>query len=175
MKKIFIGILIVIVLGVGYWLVSPFWRVKTLNEDLPGLKKAMEKMSEDKKDRFIEQMDMMKEVVMEKSEPMSSGTTIISSTELVAEAHNVKGQVLIVESDGKKILRFENLETINGPDLRIYLSSDLAVDDAVDLGPIRATRGNVNYILPDNTDLEKYKNALIWCRAFGVLFSYGKF
>ncbi len=74
----------------------------------------------------------------------------------------------------QKIVRFENLKTINGPDLRIYLSADLGADDYVDLGEIRATEGNVNYTVPAGTDISKYKNLLIWCRAFSVLFSYAQ-
>ena len=95
-------------------------------------------------------------------------------SQLVARAHEVKGKVLLIQDNGKQILRFENFETINGPDLRIYLSSVLGVDGAVDLGPILATQGNVNYTVPTAVDVSKYKYALIWCRAFHVLFSYAQ-
>lgn len=150
MKRKLIIISIILAVGIAYWLISPFWRVKVLDEEFPGLKKALE-------------------------EAMMPETTILKSAALIPEAHGVKGKVLIVESGGQKFLRFEDLETINGPDLRIYLSAGLDVDDAIDLGPIKATRGNVNYLLPADADIEKYGNALIWCRAFRVLFSYGKF
>ena len=81
---------------------------------------------------------------------------------------------MFIKSSNETYLRFENLKTINGPDLRIYLSSDLSADNIIDLGPIRATEGNVNYTIPHGTDLGKYKNVMIWCRAFGVLFSYAQ-
>jgi hypothetical protein len=71
-------------------------------------------------------------------------------------------------------LRFENFETINGPKLHIYLASDLSADDYIDLGEIKATKGNVNYEIPDGTDLEKYNKVLVWCRPFKVLFSYSE-
>ena len=35
MKKFWIGIGVIIVLGVGYWLVSPFWRTEKVSEALP--------------------------------------------------------------------------------------------------------------------------------------------
>lgn len=174
MKKTLIIVGIVFVLGVAYWLLSPFWRDKFLDEDLPGLKKAMEMMTLEQKKDFIEQMEKTKGLVIEKSEPMIAETVVLKSSDLVPEAHKVEGRGLIVESNGQKFLRFENLKTINGPDLRIYLSSDLGVSDAIDLGPIKATSGNVNYQLPVGIDIEKYRNALIWCRAFRVLFSYGR-
>lgn len=100
--------------------------------------------------------------------------TIVSRAVMVAGAHDVSGEALIVKSGNETFLRFENLKTINGPDLHIYLSAGLGVDDAVDLGAIRATEGSVNYLIPAGTDLSKYKNALIWCRPFRVLFSYAQ-
>lgn len=118
----------------------------------------------------------MKEKVMKKSDAMPvSGPLIIGRADMIAMAHEVEGVALLVESGNETFLRFEDLKTINGPDLRIYLSSDLNADDIVDLGPIRATEGNVNYPIPAGTNLGKYKNAMIWCRAFGVLFSYAQF
>lgn len=192
MKKVLLAIGGVVILALAYWLISPIWRVETLNEELPGLssgeeqsmvetskdlpalEKIMEQMTPETKEQFMGEMEKMSEVVMEKAEPMVPETRVISSAELIADAHEVKGKALFVESGGKKYLRFEDLDTVNGPDLRIYLSSDLGVKDSVDLGPIKATRGNVNYELPEGVDLEKYNNALIWCRAFSVLFSYGK-
>ena len=67
-----------------------------------------------------------------------------------------------------------DFDTINGPDLRIYLSSDLGSADIVELGKIKATKGNVNYDIPEGTDLEIYKNVLVWCKPFGVLFSFAQ-
>lgn len=89
-------------------------------------------------------------------------------------AHEVSGKAVVIENENKKILRFENFETINGPDLFIYLSSDLDNKEFIDLGKIKATKGNVNYQLPENVDLEKYNKVLVWCRAFRILFSYAE-
>lgn len=141
-RKILIGVGILIILAVAYWLLSPFWRNVVLNEELPGA---------------------------------TVQSTVIASAEMIAEAHEVEGTALLLTSGNEAFLRFENLKTINGPDLRIYLSADLSADDIVDLGPIRATEGNINYAIPAGTDLGRYKYAMIWCRTFGVLFSYAQF
>ncbi len=174
MKKTLIIIGLLIVLGIAYWLLSPLWRVTVLDEELPGFTQALERMSPEIQEDFIMQMKEMESVVIEQSEPMMPENIIISTADLVPESHEVEGRALLIEANGQNFLRFEDLDTVNGPDLRIYLSSDLDVDDAIDLGPIRATQGNVNYQLPDDIDLDRYRNALIWCRAFGVLFSYGE-
>ena len=94
--------------------------------------------------------------------------------EFVPSAHEVSGKALIIDTPEGKVLRFEDFETVNGPDLFIYLSSDLNNDDFVNLGEIKATKGNVNYLLPKDIDLKKYNKVLVWCRAFRVLFSYAE-
>ena len=93
---------------------------------------------------------------------------------LIPSAHDVSGKASIIESEGKKVLRFEDLDTINGPDLYIYLATDSSASDFVNLGKIKATKGNVNYEIPLGTDLEKYDTVLIWCKQFSVLFSYAE-
>lgn len=176
-KKIILIIILflIIALPIAWWLLSPFWNNPELNEGLPTIRDNLDLMSTETKDNFIRQIEAMKNKVMEKSESMPSDDSgIVAKANMVARAHDVKGEALLVKAEGQYFLRFENLETINGPDLRIYLSSDLSADDIVDLGPIRATRGNVNYVIPAGTDLSIYKNAMIWCRAFGVLFSYAQ-
>ena len=181
-KKILIGIGILIIFAIAYWLLSPLWRNVVLDERLPvsnsttTTKDNMLVMDVDTKADFEKQTVEMKDKVMEKSEAMpTEEPQVLSRADMIARAHDVKGSASIVKSGDQTFLRFENLKTINGPDLRIYLSSDLSSNDIVDLGPIRATEGNVNYPIPPGTDLSKYKNAMIWCRAFGVLFSYAQF
>ena len=186
-KPLFIVIAIAAIVAIAWWLISPLWRNITLDEPLPQaqvpqkpiIKDNLNTMDPATKERFMKETENMEDHIMQGSDPMpsllpSQVTTILAQAPLVARAHDVQGKALLVQAGDKKILRFEDLKTINGPDLRIYLSADLNIADALDLGPIRATQGNVNYELPENTDIAKYKNALIWCRAFGVLFSYAQ-
>lgn len=97
---------------------------------------------------------------------------IIAEGGFISRAHEAAGRAILIEHDGKKTLRFENFETINGPNLHIYLSSNLEGDDYVDLGKLKATQGNVNYEVPAKVDTEKYTKVLVWCVPFSVLFSY---
>ena len=90
-------------------------------------------------------------------------------------AHEVSGSVKLIREAGRgDYLRFENFETVNGPDLFIYLATDTTASDFINLCKIKATKGNVNYAIPAGTDLAKYDTVLIWCRAFRVLFSYAE-
>ena len=94
---------------------------------------------------------------------------------LVKREHAVEGKALLIDNAGQKTLRFENLKTVNGPDLHIYLSADIEARDYIDLGTVRAVQGNVNYTIPTDTDTVKYHYALIWCKTFKVLFSSAEF
>ena len=85
--------------------------------------------------------------------------------------HDAKGMAKIIPlQDGSNILRLENLQVTNGPDLYVYLAADKSASDFVSLGKLKANNGNQNYNIPSQTDLTKYDTILIWCRPFSVLF-----
>ena len=86
--------------------------------------------------------------------------------------HNAEGvaKVIPLQQDDDNVLRLENLKVTNGPDLYVYLSTDKSASDFVNLGKLKANNGNQNYNIPAGTDLTKYDNVLIWCKAFSVLF-----
>lgn len=85
--------------------------------------------------------------------------------------HNAEGIAKIIPlQDGSNILRLENLHVTNGPDLYVYLATDINASDFVSLGKLKANNGNQNYDIPSQTELTKYDNTLIWCRPFSVLF-----
>lgn len=94
--------------------------------------------------------------------------------------HKGSGKAYILEyADGKKILRFENFETVNGPDLYVYLSKTTnptgdieSLGAYIDLGRLKGNIGDQNYELPKNIIAETYSSAVIWCKKFGVLFPY---
>jgi hypothetical protein len=104
----------------------------------------------------------------------------LSSGEFIDLAHAGTGSALILElEDGSRILRFENLDVDNGPDLRVILSTSALVDDDsayddgdfVDLGDLKGNKGNQNYEIPNDVDLDRYATVAIWCRRFNVTFN----
>lgn len=85
--------------------------------------------------------------------------------------HNAEGQAKVIRlSDGSNFLRLEDFRSTNGPDLYVYLSTDKSASDIVNLGRLKGNVGDQNYEIPGGIDLSKYDTALIWCRAFSVLF-----
>lgn len=94
-------------------------------------------------------------------------------------AHETKGLASIYQlAHGKRTLRLTGFETSNGPDVHVYLTaaevekgSD-AIKEAgfIDLGSMKGNKGDQNYDIPSDADLNKYKNVTIWCARFGVNF-----
>jgi hypothetical protein len=77
---------------------------------------------------------------------------------------------------GGRVLTLTDFDVDNGPDLRLYLvagpaRSEDEVDDYVDLGALKGNRGDQQYELPAGLDLDRYATAVVWCRAFSVLFA----
>jgi hypothetical protein len=90
------------------------------------------------------------------------------------EFHFGSGQALLVESGpGQFVLRFEEFSVRNGPDLFVYLSPspDGYAEGALELGPLKASDGSFNYEVPAGMDITTYRSAVVWCRAFSVLFA----
>ena len=84
--------------------------------------------------------------------------------------HRTSGTATIVNENEQRILQFENFETVNGPDLFVYLSTDKGASDFVNLGMLQQFKGEQSYEISNAVDLEKYNKVLVWCKAFGVLF-----
>jgi hypothetical protein len=85
--------------------------------------------------------------------------------------HNAEGLAKVIPlEDGHTIIRLENFKSTNGPNVHLYLATDKAASNFIDLGRLKANNGNQNYNIPNGTDLAKYNMALIWCKDFSVLF-----
>lgn len=112
------------------------------------------------------------------SEPEAAPPQTLLEGEFRRLEHPTSGTAKVIElSDGRRYLRFDGLDTSNGPDLRVYLSEIPASDDwfaygerFVDLGGLKGNRGNQNYEIPNDVDLDRYVSAVIWCRRFTVGF-----
>lgn len=88
----------------------------------------------------------------------------------VSDDHTTTGMASI-NSNGT-ILSFKNFETDDGPKLLVYLSTDKNSTDYVDLGELKGIKGDFDYAIPENTDLNKYIVVSIWCVDFSVSFGH---
>lgn len=187
MKKLLLLIILIAIGGLAYYGLSPLFKTKEVNDPLPSgateEEKTMmesqggfENLSEDEQSQMMEQMEeinstgpVQTEDVMLTLEPTPERSEIMDTI-----GHPAEGTVRIIESNGETIIRFENFKTINGPRLHVYLAKDLDANEFIDLGPIRGTEGNINYVVPEGVDLSEYNYVMHWCVPFGVLFNFAK-
>ncbi len=98
-------------------------------------------------------MDMiMNEMNMEKE--METEFNGFAQGDFVSDAHTTIGMASI--NDSKTTLTL-NFKTDDGPKLLVYLSTDENSTDLVNLGDLKAISGNQDYVIPSNTDLNKYE------------------
>jgi hypothetical protein len=109
-----------------------------------------------------------------------AGPAVLHESTFIDVGHTGTGRVLVVElEDGSRVVRFEDLDVENGPDLRVILSRSPLVDDRnayddgdfVDLGVLKGNQGNQNYEIPDGVDLDEFLTVAIWCRRFNYTFN----
>jgi len=115
------------------------------------------------------------------STSMAKGTEamILAQGDFRGLAHETKGAATVHQlADGKRLLRLTHFETSNGPDVHVYLvAAEVAKDNAtvkqagfIDLGSLKGNKGDQNYEVPADVDLNKFKSVSIWCARFGVNF-----
>ena len=114
-------------------------------------------------------------VVSEQSQVLKTGQFTDAD-----RAHKGSGQAAFVrQADGTVELQLTEFEVTNGPDLKVYLSahadptsaSDVNGAEWVSLGTLKGNVGDQSYTLPADLDPAMFNSVVIWCEAFGVLFS----
>lgn len=116
------------------------------------------------------------------STPPQTGPQTIASGRLISHEHDTTGSVAVLRlPDGSRVLRLENLDTSDGPDLKVWLSDAAVVqgkagwhvfDDGRyrNLGDLKGNHGNQNYAIPADADLSVLRSVTIWCDRFNVSF-----
>ncbi|MFD5915001.1 DM13 domain-containing protein [Streptomyces massasporeus] len=106
----------------------------------------------------------------------------LADGELISHEHTTSGSVKLVRlPDGSHVVRLEDLDTSNGPELRVLLT-DAPVKDGragwhvfddgahVSLGKLKGNKGSQNYAVPADVDPSRYTSVSIWCDRFDVSF-----
>ncbi len=156
-KRNLVIVMAVIALAIGWYAFRPelLFINKTVNEALPPVPSPSMALSK------------------------ATESMVLAEGSVLGLAHETKGNATVHQfADGKRILRLTNFETSNGPDVHVYLvAAEVAKDNAtvkqagfIDLGSLKGNKGDQNYELPADADLNKYKSVSIWCARFGVNF-----
>lgn len=112
----------------------------------------------------------------------SAGPQTLAQGDLISHEHKTTGTAKLIRlADGSLTLRLEDLNTSNGPDLRVWLT-DAPVKEGVagwrvfddgayvSLGKLKGNKGDQNYPLPPGTDPSAFTSVTIWCDRFDVSF-----
>jgi hypothetical protein len=103
------------------------------------------------------------------------GPTLLGAGRFVGLAgHDGTGDAgVFMLPDGSQVLRFENFNIENGPDLEVYVVPGLDQRDldqgSVHLGSLRGNVGDQTYELPEPLASGPW-TVLVWCEAFSVEF-----
>lgn len=183
-----IGVLVILALPVAWYLISPLFIDVEVDEAFPIVAAdATEVMASGEESDNMEETMAAAAAELDKmmEEPMPEGDmdtmTILAQGEFYdLGGHPGMGSATIYElADGSRVLRFENFEVINGPQLHVWLVPPDPVPDAVgreipgyfDAGPLKGNIGDQNYDIPADLDLDDFGSVVIWCVPFRVPFN----
>ncbi len=130
----------------------------------------------------IEPTDIIQQAAESMTAEQLAGYTQASTATftMIDLVHQGRGEAAVYAHGDQAILRFENFSVTNGPDLFVYLSKEKNIQglrpnlgEFISLGRLKSTAGEQTYVLPE--DYQEYPSVVVWCRAFGVLFSVAEF
>jgi len=181
MRKIVIVALLLIVAFLVWWLVAPLFITKTVSDPIPAMNDTGSSVS-------TTTIRIGEAMITGDTDLMSEPIEVTTQSEAVQVASGVRGpfaiedtpghpatgQVRIFNGEDGDIVRFENYQGTNGPDLLVYLATDLDATEFFSLGRAKGNEGNINYTVPEGVNIDDYQYVMTWCRAFGVLFDYAQ-
>jgi hypothetical protein len=101
----------------------------------------------------------------------TASVELIAHGEFYELGHSGQGSVAIYKlADGSLVLHLENFQVDEGEELHVVVSSQETIDGAnearldamIDLGPLKASAGDQNYLVPIGLDLTEIRSVLIW-------------
>jgi hypothetical protein len=163
LNKIIIVTVCVLILALGYWLLSPLWRNTRLNEEAPIIDITTATVSST--DTTITQKD----AVVSPSALITKASGVFKGFD---KLHNGSGTVNLISNSKESYIRFESdFNVTNGPDLYVGFGKDGKYIESAELARLKGNQGSQNYLLPSTVDFSQYNEVWIWCKAFSVPFA----
>ena len=111
-----------------------------------------------------------------------AAAVVVSTGSFITHEHETSGTARLVRNpDGSHQVELADLDTSDGPDLRVWLTDQKVregsagwrvFDDGkwVELGRLKGNRGDQVYPLPAELDPADFRSLSIWCKRFAVSF-----
>ena len=173
-------------LWLAWWLGSPLFLDTEVNEAFPRAAAAEipDEMTVEEVEKEMVEAEA-EDVAMDEEMPDEAAAidlSVLASGPLVGVdvVHQGSGEVSVYElEDGSRVLRLDNIDVTNGPELHVILTPSVGVggrDDVMapgylDLGKLRGNIGSLNYDLPADYELPDEFTVVIYCVPFHVVFA----
>ncbi|MCQ3803683.1 MAG: DM13 domain-containing protein [bacterium] len=186
--QIVVAVGAIAVLAVAWWLISPLFIDEVVEEDFP--RAAMGVIPEDMTAEEVEEVMMAAEAVdatvtedmPESAESEATGPVALATGALqdADDFHRGSGGVTAYRlEDGSQVLRLEDIEVTNGPDLRVLVAPGHGITNRqalqavgyIELGPLKGNIGSQNYDFPPGYQIPEQLTVVIYCKPFHVLFA----
>lgn len=185
LTRVLLGAAIVLAIPaiwLAWWLGSPLFIDDVANEDFPLTANATipDNVTRNEAESMMETAAKLDSPM---SEDMSADMAKASTISLKSGSfrdedrlHKGSGDATLYQlEDSSVILRLEDLNVTNGPDLHVLLMVDPEGRDTsqgyLDLGKLKGNVGNQNYPVPEGEDPSDYAAVMIYCQPFHVIFS----
>ena len=181
---VILAVVAIPILAFAWWLLSPLFLNTTVNEEFP-LSATADMPAGVTQQEAEDIMEGMAKINMEAVEPM---TEKMSEAMVLASGkfrdgdsfHKGSGDVSLYRlANGDTVLRFEDLDVTNGPDLHVLVSmhpdpmtkGELQNAGYSTLGQLKGNRGDQNYEVPSSVNPNSIGSVIIYCMPFHVIFS----
>ena len=107
---------------------------------------------------------------------------ILAAGDFITHEHETTGSAELVRlADGRHRLVLRDLDTSNGPDLRVWLTDQPVIGGAAgwrvfddgswfEVARLKGNRGDQVYELPPSVNPADFRSVSIWCKRFSVSF-----
>ncbi len=151
MKKTIIIVGIIIIVSLGYWLISPFFINVRVSESLPTVSSSS--------------MTILSGTFVG-FDKIHNGTGTASIYSFTSSENGSNG----IENT-KRILRFEEgFQVNNGPDLYVGFGKNGQYVRGSEISKLKGNIGSQNYEIPASVDMTLYDSVWVWCKAFSTPF-----
>lgn len=179
-------VLAVPVLALAWWLIAPLFQDTVVNEGFPisaddptrvASPETLPSPSVPDEPAAADVAQPAVDDIPAEDQPVAIATGTFQGAD---DFHQGSGTAVIYRlEDGAHVLRFEDFDVTNGPDLHVLISSAESISSRdgleaagyTDLGKLKGNQGNQNYELPADLDLTGPLTITIYCEPFHVVFA----